>query len=88
MINVALLAGSSALLAEALAAALVRRGRLQATEMPPILVAYAVAITTLLNPGLEKPPCQPNTKRQRNHGFSSSVQPVVSAVESSLRSLR
>lgn len=53
IINVALLAGSSALFAEALAAALVRHGRLQATEMPPILVASAVAITTLLNPGLD-----------------------------------
>jgi hypothetical protein len=53
IINVALLAGSSALFAEALAAALVRHGRLQATEMPPMLVASAVAITTLLNPGLD-----------------------------------
>jgi hypothetical protein len=53
IINVALLAGSSALFAEALAAALARHGRLQATEMPPILVACAVAITTLLNPGLD-----------------------------------
>jgi hypothetical protein len=53
IINVALLAGSSALFAEALAAALVRHGRLQATEMPPVLVAGAVAITTLLNPGLD-----------------------------------
>src|SRR5256886_2833076 len=53
IINVALLAGSSALFAEALAAALVRHGRLQATEMPPILVASAVALTTLLNPGLD-----------------------------------
>jgi hypothetical protein len=53
IINVALLAGSSALFAEALAAALVRNGRLQAGEMPPALVAWAVAITTLLNPGLD-----------------------------------
>jgi hypothetical protein len=53
IINVALLAGSSALFAEALVAALARRGRLQGTKMPPILVAYAVAITTLLNPGLD-----------------------------------
>ncbi len=52
-INVALLAGSSALLAEALAAALVRRGRLPAMEMPPVLVAGAVVITILLNPGLD-----------------------------------
>jgi hypothetical protein len=51
--NVLLLAGSSALLAEALAAALVRRGRLQALEMPPFLVASAVSLTTLLNPGLD-----------------------------------
>ena len=53
IINVLLLAGSSALLAEALAAALVRHGRLQATEMPPVLVAGAVVITILLNPGLD-----------------------------------
>jgi hypothetical protein len=53
IINVAILAGSSALFAEALAAALVRRGRLPATEMPLILVAYAVATTILLNPGLD-----------------------------------
>src|SRR6202048_3429105 len=53
IINAWLLAGSSALFAEALAAALVRHGRLQATEMPPILIASAVAITTLLNPGLD-----------------------------------
>jgi hypothetical protein len=53
IINVALLAGSSALFAEALVAALARRGRLPGTKMPPILVAYAVAITTLLNPGLD-----------------------------------
>jgi hypothetical protein len=53
VINVALLAGSSALLAEALAAALVRHGRLKPTEMPTILVAAGVAITTLLNPGLD-----------------------------------
>ena len=52
IINVLLLAGSSALFAEALAATLVRHGRLQATEMPPVLVAGAVVITTLLNPGL------------------------------------
>src|SRR5229473_5261216 len=51
IINALLLAGSSALFAEALAAALVRHGRLQATEMPPVvLVASAVAITTLFNP--------------------------------------
>jgi len=53
IINVALLAGSSALFAEALAAVLVRHGRLQSTDMPPILVACTVAITTLLNPGLD-----------------------------------
>jgi hypothetical protein len=53
IINALLLAGSSALFAEALAAALVRHGRLQATEMPPILIASAVAITTLFNPGLD-----------------------------------
>jgi hypothetical protein len=53
VINVLLLAGSSALFAEALAAALVRHGRLQAAEMPLGLIAGAVAITTLLNPGLD-----------------------------------
>ena len=53
IVNVALLAGSSAVFAEALAATLTRHGRLQATEMPPVLVAIAVAITTLLNPGLD-----------------------------------
>jgi len=51
--NVALLAGSSAVLAEAVAAALVRRGRLAVTETPLFLIAAAVAITTLLNPGLD-----------------------------------
>jgi hypothetical protein len=53
VINVLLLAGGSAVLAEALAAALARRGRLQAGDMPVVLVAGAVAITTLLNPGLD-----------------------------------
>jgi hypothetical protein len=53
VINVALLAGGSALLAEAMAAALVRRGRLAATGMPLILVASAVAVTILLNPGFD-----------------------------------
>src|SRR5882762_6555771 len=46
VINVLLLAGSSALFAEALAAALVRGGRLRAAEMPPVLIAGAAAITT------------------------------------------
>src|SRR5262249_57703268 len=54
VVNVALLAGSSAVFAEALAAMLVRHGRLPAKTSPPvILVAGAVAITTLLNPGLD-----------------------------------
>jgi hypothetical protein len=53
IINALLLAASSALFAEALAAALVRHGRLQAAKMPPVLVASAVAITTLFNPGLD-----------------------------------
>ena len=53
VINVALLAGGSALLAEAMAAALVRRERLAATGMPLILVASAVAVTILLNPGFD-----------------------------------
>jgi hypothetical protein len=53
IINVALLAGSSALFAEALFAALIRHGRSQALAMPPIVVAYAVVTTILLNPGLD-----------------------------------
>jgi hypothetical protein len=53
VINVALLAGVSALLAEAMAAALARRGRLAATGRPLVLVAAAVAVTILLNPGLD-----------------------------------
>lgn len=53
VINVALLAGVSALLAEAMAAALARRGRLAATGRPLVLVASAVAVTILLNPGLD-----------------------------------
>jgi hypothetical protein len=54
VINVALLAGSSAVFAEALAATLVRHGRLPAKEAPPVvLIAGAVAVTTLLNPGLD-----------------------------------
>jgi len=53
IINVMLLAGSSALLAEAIAAALIRHGRLQAMEMPLVLIASAVSITILLNPGLD-----------------------------------
>ena len=52
-INVLLLAGSSALLAEALAAMLVRHRRLAAMEMPLGLIASAVSITALLNPGLD-----------------------------------
>jgi hypothetical protein len=52
-INVLLLAGSSALFAEALAAALVRHGRLQAAEMPLVLIAGAVAATIVFNPGLD-----------------------------------
>ncbi|HEY7245575.1 MAG TPA: hypothetical protein VH678_17020 [Xanthobacteraceae bacterium] len=50
--NVALLAGSSAVFAEALAAALVRRSALEAGKFPASLIASAVAITILLNPGL------------------------------------
>jgi hypothetical protein len=53
IVNVTLLAGSSALLAEALAATLARHGRLQAMQMPPVLVAGAVVVTILLNPGLD-----------------------------------
>jgi hypothetical protein len=53
VINVALLAGVSALLAEAMAAALARRGRLAATGTPLVLVASAVVVTILLNPGLD-----------------------------------
>ena len=53
LVNVLLLVGSSAFLAEALASTLVRHGRLQAMEMPLALVAAAVAVTVLLNPGLD-----------------------------------
>jgi hypothetical protein len=53
VVNVALLAGVSALLADAIAAALARRGRLAATSKPLFLVASAVAVTILLNPGLD-----------------------------------
>ncbi len=53
LVNVLLLVGSSAFLAEALAATLVRQGRLQASEMPVALVAGAVVVTILLNPGLD-----------------------------------
>jgi hypothetical protein len=52
VVNVALLAGGSALLADAIAASLARRGRLAATGKPVFLVASAVAVTILLNPGL------------------------------------
>src|SRR5260370_31748547 len=52
VVNVALLAGVSALLADAIAAALARRRRLAAAGMPLFLVASAVAVTILLNPGL------------------------------------
>src|SRR3954470_23146924 len=53
VINVLLLAGSSALFAEALAAALARHGRLRCEEMPLVLIAGAVAVTILFNPGLD-----------------------------------
>jgi hypothetical protein len=53
VINALLLAGSGAFFAEAFAMALVRRGRLQAGEMPLLVIAGAVAITILLNPGLD-----------------------------------
>ena len=52
MLNVALLAGASALLADAIAVALARRGRLTATSKPVFLVALAVAVTILFNPAL------------------------------------
>jgi hypothetical protein len=52
VVNVALLAGVSALLADAIAASLARRGRLAATGKPLFLVASAVAVTIRLNPGL------------------------------------
>jgi hypothetical protein len=51
--NVVLLAGASALLADAVAAALARRKRLAAAGAPLFLVASAVAVTILLNPGLD-----------------------------------
>jgi hypothetical protein len=53
VINVLLLAGSCALFAEALIATLVRHGQLRAEEMPLSLIAGAVSITVLLNPGLD-----------------------------------
>jgi hypothetical protein len=53
MINVLLLAGSSALFAEALAAALVRHGHLPMETPPVVLIAGAALITILLNPGLD-----------------------------------
>jgi hypothetical protein len=53
VINVLLLAGSSALLADALAAALMRQGHLPETEPPAVVVAVGVLVTTLLNPGLD-----------------------------------
>jgi hypothetical protein len=52
VVNIALLAGVSALLADAIAAALARRARLAATGKPVFLVAAAVAVTILLNLGL------------------------------------
>jgi hypothetical protein len=52
VVNVALLAGVSALLADAIAAALARRKRLAAAGTPLFLVASAVTVTILLNPGL------------------------------------
>jgi len=54
VVNVALLAGVSALLADAIAAALARRKRLAAAGTPLFLVASAVAVTILLNPGETK----------------------------------
>ncbi len=52
VINVALLAGFCAVLADAAAAALTRRGRLRAGEAPIALVGLAVVVTLALNPGL------------------------------------
>jgi hypothetical protein len=52
VVNVALLAAASALLADAIAAALARRARLATTGTPLLLVASSVAVTILLNPGL------------------------------------
>jgi hypothetical protein len=53
VINVLLLATSSALLADALAAALMRHGRLHQIEPSAVLIATGVVVTTLLNPGLD-----------------------------------
>jgi hypothetical protein len=50
VINVALLAGMSALLADAMAATLARHGGSAAIDKPLLLVASAVAITIPLNP--------------------------------------
>src|SRR5258708_16893856 len=52
VVNVALLAGVSALLADAIAAALARRRRLAAAGTPLFLVASAGAVPIPLNPGL------------------------------------
>ncbi len=53
VVNVALLAAVSALLADAMAAALSRQGRLATAGRSLVLVASAVAVTILLNPGLD-----------------------------------
>jgi hypothetical protein len=41
------------MLADAIASALTRRGRLAATGMPLFLVAATVIVTIVLNPGLD-----------------------------------
>ena len=53
VINVALLAGASALLADAIAAALEGQGRPAATGKSLFLVASAIAVTIRLNPGID-----------------------------------
>ena len=53
VINVALLAGFCALLAEAVTAVLVREGRLKAVEPPVAVIGLAVAFAVVLNPGLD-----------------------------------
>jgi hypothetical protein len=50
--NVALLAAFCALLADSMAAVLFRRGRLAQPRAPFVLVAIAVVVAVLLNPGL------------------------------------
>jgi hypothetical protein len=53
VINVALLAGFGAVLADAVTAMLVRQGRLGAMQPPVAAIGLAVALVVVLNPGLD-----------------------------------